>query len=189
LPSYQIETWTIIFKTWTPMMIASVGKKPGLIHRVIARVGIRTFYTEPFDHSTTAAADIARRLQQNHIGPTHLLLGLLQEGKTAIRLLDALGVDLEELKQQADALVQQAEPSSASLESLLFSEDAKRILYPGAFLEARQRGARVAVIGSEHLLLALLKEEHEMALLLDDHGVNHTKARAVLHEMRLQERA
>ena len=118
-----------------------------------------------------------------------MLWGVLQQGRQAVRLLRELGVDLEELSTAARELAAGAGGGEASGGALLFTSEAEHVMTPGAFLEARAPGARRAIIGSEHLLLALLKQTDATATLLGAHGVDYGKAGSALHALKLREQA
>lgn len=104
------------------------------------------------------ADDEARRRHQGAFGSEHILLGLVrQRGGVADAVLTNLGVDLKgirvEVERELGAIVSQAtgpNPSGALTATPL----ARRVI-EYAVIEARQ--LQHAYVGTEHLLLALLR--------------------------------
>ena len=95
----------------------------------------------------------ASRLGSPEIETEHLLLGLLREDKALIRLV-LLGVDYESAYQEISAGVTRGEMFPTSVD-LPLSDDAKRVL-KYACDEADRLNSKN--IGTEHLLLGLLRE-------------------------------
>ena len=117
----------------------------------------------------------AKRLGSDHVGTEHLLLGLLVEDESvgAQALLKA-GVTAEMVSQAIEAEI--AEQTQLPIEPKLTS-NAKRTLELAAE-EARRM--RHNYVGTEHLLLALLREEDGLvARVLNENGLT-------LDEMRQQ---
>ena len=100
------------------------------------------------------AQEEARLLCHNYIGTEHLLLGLVHEGESvAAQALDALGITLEEAREQVEDLIGPGQTTPAG--HFPFTPRAKEVLE----LSLR-RALRLGQnhIGPEHLLLALVKE-------------------------------
>jgi ATP-dependent Clp protease ATP-binding subunit ClpA len=129
------------------------------------------------------AIDEARLLGHQHVGPEHLLLGLVREGQgIASGVIESLGVTLIKVRQQVLAALGQADsdpsryPNTFVLASgpfNLFDDVAKRVL---VIAEEEARGMRHNWIGTEHLLIALVR--HGMARTLHQLGVTLDLARA-----------
>jgi ATP-dependent Clp protease ATP-binding subunit ClpA len=112
------------------------------------------------------AYDEARRLDNNHIGTEHLLLGLIREDDgLAARVLRKLGVDLERTRQEAASLqdidIKSSEPTRQKGGNWQrFTERARRVVF-----YAQEEAGRLGenFITSEHLLLGLLRENNSIA--------------------------
>jgi ATP-dependent Clp protease ATP-binding subunit ClpC len=97
------------------------------------------------------------------VGTEHILLGLIKEGEgVGARSLLNLGVDLEKIREEITNVIgtQTGGWSEVPLRELPITPRAKRVLNL-AFEEAQFQG--VNYVGTEHLLLALLREEDGMA--------------------------
>jgi ATP-dependent Clp protease ATP-binding subunit ClpA len=105
------------------------------------------------------AQEEARLLNHNYIGTEHLLLGLLHEGQgIAAKALDALGISLERVRQKLEEIIGQGDsPPSGNIP---FTPRAKKVLEL-ALRESLQLGHNY--IGTEHLLLGLLREGEGVA--------------------------
>ncbi|GAB4335659.1 MAG: ATP-dependent Clp protease ATP-binding subunit [Calditrichia bacterium] len=102
----------------------------------------------------------AMRLGHDYIGTEHLLLGVIKEGEgIAIKILKNLGIDLEKLKQR---LEEASGPAGGmmTLGNLPLSKRAEKVLKV-TYLEAKN--FKSDIIGTEHLLLSLLKEREGLA--------------------------
>jgi len=100
----------------------------------------------------------ALRLDNDYIGVEHLILGILREGEgLAIQILNYLGVDLFEFRKTIEQSI--GTPSITSIkkrENLPLIKQAERALKL-TYLEAKLFNSDL--IGTEHLLLAILKDE------------------------------
>lgn len=102
----------------------------------------------------------AMRLGHDYIGTEHLLLGILKEGEgIAVKILKNLNMDLEKLKQR---LEEASGPAGGmmTLGNLPLSKRAEKVLKI-TYLEAKN--FKSDIIGTEHLLLSLLKEKEGLA--------------------------
>ncbi|MBI9044243.1 MAG: ATP-dependent Clp protease ATP-binding subunit [Anaerolineaceae bacterium] len=101
----------------------------------------------------------AERMHQNLIGTEHLLLGLIQEeGGVAGRVLRDLGLDLERVREKVDQIRDHGEQESDKID---LSPEVQKVLEM-AIEEARRLGHHY--IGTEHLLLALIRLEDGLGL-------------------------
>ncbi|MEI6291843.1 MAG: Clp protease N-terminal domain-containing protein, partial [Chloroflexota bacterium] len=97
----------------------------------------------------------AERTHQSSIGTEHLLVGLLEEeGGVAGRVLREMGMELERVREMILRLV--GEGKNPPGEKLELSKDTQQVL-EFAVDEARRLGHHY--IGTEHLLLALVRTE------------------------------
>ena len=99
----------------------------------------------------------AGRLQNNYIGPEHLMLGILRDGDgLAIQILQDFDVNLKSLKEQIDTKIRQAQEPDEGSSELVVTKSTEKVLKM-SILEARL--TKSAPTDSEHLLLALLKDK------------------------------
>jgi len=126
---------------------------------------------------TEFAQEEARRLDHNFVGTEQLLLALIadNEGIASI-VLKEFGVNLERARKEVEAIIGRGSGSVAI--EIPFTPRAKRVLEL-AWDEARQMGHNY--IGSEHLLLGLIREGEGMAArVMVNMGVDLTSVRAIV---------
>ncbi|HBR14896.1 MAG TPA: hypothetical protein DD723_05045 [Candidatus Omnitrophica bacterium] len=117
-------------------------------------------FTERARKVIVYAKEEARRFNHDYIGTEHLLLGLVREGEgVAAAVLQKLGLDLEMIRIEVEKLVQPG-PQTQVLGDIPFTPRSKKALELSAE-EARALGHNY--IGTEHLLLGLVKEGEGMA--------------------------
>jgi ATP-dependent Clp protease ATP-binding subunit ClpC len=124
------------------------------------------------------AREEAARLHHEYVGTEHILLGLIREGEgVAAAVLTNLNVDLEEIQQKIEETVKRGKaPAAAGPPDLPYTSRAKKVLEL-AMSEARELNH--SYVGTEHLLLGLLREEKGIAAqVLTDAGINLEQARA-----------
>ena len=99
------------------------------------------------------ANDISVELGHNYIGTEHILYGLVKEGEgIAAKVLNNKGITDEKVKVKIEEILGIGRDIK---ETLGFTPRTKRVL-ENAFLEAKRIGYNY--IGTEHLLLAIMKE-------------------------------
>src|SRR5437867_1259074 len=123
------------------------------------------------------AREEAARLHHEYVGTEHILLGLIREGEgVGAAVLTNLNVDLEEIQQKIEETVKKGRAAAAAGPDLPYTSRAKKVLEL-AMSEARELNH--SYVGTEHLLLGLLREEKGIAAqVLTDAGVNLEQARA-----------
>ncbi|HET8622198.1 MAG TPA: ATP-dependent Clp protease ATP-binding subunit [Gemmatimonadales bacterium] len=123
------------------------------------------------------AREEAARLHHEYVGTEHILLGLIREGEgVAAAVLQNLNVDLEEIQQKIEETVKKGKAAAAAGPDLPYTSRAKKVLEL-AMTEARELNH--SYVGTEHLLLGLLREEKGIAAqVLTDAGVNLEQSRA-----------
>ncbi len=103
----------------------------------------------------TYSREEALRLGHDYIGTEHLLLGIIREGEgTAVKLLKSLGVDLMDLRKSVEDAIGTGNHKVANLANIPLMKQAERALKI-TYLEAKL--FKSAVIGTEHLILSILK--------------------------------
>src|SRR5215210_29576 len=134
-------------------------------------------FTERVRKVLTMAREEAARLHHEYVGTEHILLGLIREGEgVAATVLQNLNVELEEIQQKIEETVKKGKAGQASGPDLPYTSRAKKVLEL-AMSEARELNH--SYVGTEHLLLGLLREEKGIAAqVLTDAGVNLDAARA-----------
>jgi ATP-dependent Clp protease ATP-binding subunit ClpC len=122
----------------------------------------------------------ARTLDHDYIGTEHILLGLIDEGQgVATTALTSMGISLEEMRQAArDSIGRGAQPRESG--HIPFTPQAKKVLEL-SLRESMQLGHDY--IGTEHILLALIREDGGAAQLLARAGVDLDRARQQVVEL------
>lgn len=130
-------------------------------------------YTKKAKKAMELAGKSSKMMHHNYIGTEHLLLGLLKEGSgVAAKVLMSMGVEENKIMDLIESLIA---PSAgvAILDAEGYSPRTLRVL------EAAQNEAerfKSSEIGTEHLLIALIKESDCAAVrLLNTMGVNLQK--------------
>jgi ATP-dependent Clp protease ATP-binding subunit ClpC len=102
----------------------------------------------------------ALRLGHDFIGTEHLLLGIIRLGDgLAVQILHNLGCDLEEIRESVEEMVDTSK-GTMKIGNIPFTKRAEKVLKV-SYIEGKNYSSDI--IGTEHLLLALLKEEDSMA--------------------------
>jgi len=117
------------------------------------------------------ARDEAGRLQHDYIGTEHLLLGVIREGEgVAANVLRRLNMDFDQIQKAVEDSVN-APMGPVSIGEIPFTPRAKKVLEL-SIDEARLHNHNY--VGTEHLLLALIREgEGVAARVLNDLGADH----------------
>jgi len=111
-------------------------------------------FTEQAQRVMVLAQQEARRLNHNHIGTEHLLLGLVQgDDDVAAQALRALGISLAAVRQQVEDVAGQGQQVPSG--HLPLTRRAKTVLQL-SLREALAMGDHH--IGTEHILLGLIRE-------------------------------
>ena len=117
-------------------------------------------FTERVRKVLAMARQEAIRLQHDYVGTEHILLGLVREGEgVAAHVLSNLGVDVEKLHERVEGAVRKGKATIA-LGELPYTSPAKKVL---EFAMAEARELNHSYVGTEHLLLGLLREKKGIA--------------------------
>lgn len=132
-------------------------------------------FTERAQRALIYAQEEARALGHNYVGTEHLLLGLLKEGEgAAAQVLKELGLDIDTCRRQIEELTGKGDFNFT--EGFGYTPRTKRVMEL-SFYEARNLGHNY--VGTEHLLLALVREgEGVAARILSDFGADFKKLRS-----------
>ncbi len=127
-------------------------------------------FTERARRVIILAREEAVRLKHSFVGTEHILLGLIREGDgLASAVLKRLNVKLPQLRTEIERLITPGTEAPVGGE-IPFTPRAKKVL-EFAITEARALGHNY--IGTEHLLLGLLRENEGTAgRILEDAGIN-----------------
>jgi ribosomal protein S18 acetylase RimI-like enzyme len=116
-------------------------------------------FTEGARRVIVLAQQEAALLDHNYIGTEHLLLGLIAEGEgVGARALEALDISLPSVRAQVEEIIGRGQTTVTG--HIPFTPRAKKVLEL-SLLEARELGDQH--IGSEHLLLGLVREGEGVA--------------------------
>ena len=118
-------------------------------------------WTEKTKKVVRYARQEAQRMGHHYIGTEHLLLGLVREGTgVAATVLQRLGLDPKRIRWEVEKSVKDSADDVPSGKEFTFGPRAKKA-FEYAVEEARKLGQNY--IGTEHLLLGLLREEEGIA--------------------------
>ena len=128
-------------------------------------------FTNKAKKAIEIANDISIELGHNYIGTEHILYGLAKEGEgIATKVLTNKGITEDKIKSKIEELLGKGDEIK---ESLGFTPRTKKVL-ENAYIEAKRIGYNY--IGTEHLLLAILKENDSLATrIISELNVEITK--------------
>jgi len=131
-------------------------------------------FTESARKAIEYARDEAARLRHDYIGTEHLLLGLIRLGEGgSIEIISNLGLELSDLKASIEEVVQ---PSGGTMTmgQLPLTARAKKTLEVSG---QEARALKSKDIDTEHILLALLKDEEGVAAqVLSTYEIDYKEA-------------
>ena len=122
----------------------------------------------------------ALRLGHDYIGTEHLILGMIREGEgVAISLLKKVGVALDELRSTIEQLTKgTATYNIKNLANIPLTRQSEKVLKI-TYLEAKY--FKCQVIGTEHLLLAILRDEDNLGTqILHKFDINYDMVKEML---------
>jgi len=123
----------------------------------------------------------ALRLGHDYIGTEHLLLGIIREGEgIAVKILRNLGGDLFKIKKAIEDTVR-ATGGTLTIGNIPLTKQAEKVLKI-TYLEAKLY--KNDVIGTEHLLLSLLRDDDNIAAqILSQFGITYDAVRGELENI------
>lgn len=138
-------------------------------------------FTERVRRVLTLARESAQGFRHDYVGTEHLLAGLIQDGGgVGTSVIESLGVSLTDLAATIERTVKKGPPGGGELADRPYTARAKKVLEL-AMSEART--LQHTEVGTEHLLLGLLREEQGLAAqILRDAGLQIDATRAAVLE-------
>jgi len=132
-------------------------------------------FTERVRKVLRFAREEAERLHHGYVGTEHILLGLIREGEgVSATVLENLGGDVDAMRATIQEVVKPGKTEEVGPD-LPYTSRAKKVLEL-AMTEARELNH--SYVGTEHLLLGLLREKKGIAAqVLVDGGITLEKAR------------
>jgi ATP-dependent Clp protease ATP-binding subunit ClpC len=123
----------------------------------------------------------ALRLGHDYIGTEHLLLGIIREGQgIAVKILRDLEVDLIKLKKAIEDTVRTS-GGTLTIGNIPLTKQAEKVL---KITQIESKIYKSDVIGTEHILLSLLRDEDNIATqILHQFNVTYDSARAELNDI------
>ena len=123
----------------------------------------------------------ALRLGHDYIGTEHLLLGIIREGQgVSVRILRNLDCDLMKLKKAIEDTVRTS-GGTLTIGNIPLTKQAEKVL---KITQIESKIYKAEVIGTEHLLLSLLRDEDNIATqILHQFNVTYDTARAELNSI------
>ena len=123
----------------------------------------------------------ALRLGHDYIGTEHLLLGIIREGEgVAVKILRNLGGDLYKIKKAIEDTVR-ATGGTLTIGNIPLTKQAEKVLKV-TYLEAKL--FKSDRIGTEHLLLSLLRDDDNIAAqILSQFGITYDAVRSELENI------
>jgi ATP-dependent Clp protease ATP-binding subunit ClpC len=124
----------------------------------------------------------ALRLGNDYLGVEHILLGILREGEgLAIKLLNEFQVDLSQIRTELEKTLKETRVKSITANNIPLVRQAEKVLKI-TYLEAKL--FKSAKVGTEHILLAILREENNIATrVLNKYGVIYENVKEELEAM------
>ena len=106
------------------------------------------------------ASKEAERFNHNYVGTEHLLLGLVKLGQgVAVNVLQKMGLDLERVRMEVEKHVG-SHPETNMIGNIPYTPRVKKVL---ALAAKEAKGLNHSYIGTEHILLGLLREGEGVA--------------------------
>jgi len=123
----------------------------------------------------------ALRLGHDYIGTEHLLLGIIREGQgVAVKILRNLDVDLVKLKKAVEDTVRTS-GGTLTIGNIPLTKQAEKVL---KITQIESKIYKSDVIGTEHILLSLLRDEDNIATqILHQFNVTYDNSRAELNNI------
>lgn len=131
-------------------------------------------FTQQVSDIVVYGKEEANRLQNDHIEPEHLLLGILRDGECkAAEILKSFYLDLKGIKNELETQLREKSILENYSQDILFSEEASKILTLSK-LEARLMNDEK--VDTPHILLAIMRDNQNNAYkILEKNDVTYEK--------------
>uniref|UniRef100_A0ACD5Z629 Uncharacterized protein n=1 Tax=Avena sativa TaxID=4498 RepID=A0ACD5Z629_AVESA len=174
-----LDTKSVFRRDFGSIVASQLARPRGKGSRMVVRAMFERF-TEKAIKVIMLAQEEARRLGHNFVGTEQILLGLIGEGTgIAAKVLKSMGINLKDARLEVEKIIGRG--SGFVAVEIPFTPRAKRVLEL-SLEEARQLGHNY--IGSEHLLLGLLREgEGVAARVLESLGADPNNIRTQVIRM------
>ena len=131
-------------------------------------------FTQQVSDIVVYGKEEANRLQNDHIEPEHLLLGILRDGECkAAEVLKSFYLDLKGIKNELETQLREKSILENYSQDISFSEEASKILTLSK-LEARLMNDEK--VDTPHILLAIMRDNQNNAYkILDKNDVTYEK--------------
>lgn len=131
-------------------------------------------FTQQVSDIVVYGKEEANRLQNDHIEPEHLLLGILRDGECkAAEILKSFYLDLKGIKNELEAQLREKSILENYSQDISFSEEASKILTLSK-LEARLMNDEK--VDTPHILLAIMRDNQNNAYkILERNDVTYEK--------------
>jgi hypothetical protein len=114
-------------------------------------------FTERVRKTLMFSREEASRLHHEYVGTEHLLLGLLREGEgVASTVIASRNIDPDAIRAKVEEIIKAGSTSNPTGPDLPYTSRAKKVL---EFSMLAARDLEHAYVGTEHILLGLLREE------------------------------
>ena len=131
----------------------------------------------------TYSREEALRLGHEYIGVEHFLLGIIREGEgLAAQIIKQFGVDLQQVRLDLEKSLKPSTPAkNINISNIPLVKQAEKVLKI-TYLESKL--FKSELIGTEHLLLSILKDEDNIATLtLHNFGITYETVKQELETM------
>jgi ATP-dependent Clp protease ATP-binding subunit ClpC len=115
------------------------------------------YFSEDAQKVVSLAKEEAKRLSHDHVEPEHILLAIIKEEGSALKLLEVLGIKPVELFSDIESMIGRGEEKPARITL----SPAARKVFDLALVAAKELGS--PHIGPEHFLLGILREAKNIA--------------------------
>ncbi|MEK6553079.1 MAG: ATP-dependent Clp protease ATP-binding subunit, partial [Bacteroidota bacterium] len=138
-------------------------------------------FSERLQEVIRLSREEALRLGHDYIGTEHLLLGIIREGHgVAVKILRNLDVDLVKLKKAIEDTVRTS-GGTLTIGNIPLTKQAEKVL---KITQIESKIYKSDVIGTEHILLSLLRDEDNIATqILHQFNVTYDNSRAELNNI------